>query len=50
MEGREREKNWLLHDFGKALKHPRKLGHYFKCFVDVSKDKARRFKAKYFNR
>lgn len=50
MEAREREKNWLLHDFGKVLKHPRKSGHYFKCFVDVSKDKARRFKAKYFNR
>ena len=50
MEGREREKNWLLHDCGKVLKHPRQLGHYFKCFVDVSKDKARRFRAKHFNR
>ncbi len=50
MEAREREKNWLLHDFGKVIRHPSQLGHYVKCFVDVSKDKIRRFKAKHINK
>ena len=50
MEAREREKNWLLHDFGKVIRHPGQLGHYAKCFVAVSKDKVRRFRAKHFNK
>lgn len=50
MVARDREPHWLLHDFGKVLLHPSQLGHYVKCFIDVSKDKMRRFRAKHLNR
>ncbi len=47
---REREKNWLLHDFQKALKSPKALIHYVKCTYNVGKDKIAHIKQKYFNR
>lgn len=50
LEAREREKNWFLNDILKILKSPKLIGHYFGCFIAVSKDKIRRFKAKYFNK
>lgn len=50
MRPREREANWLAHDFGKALKSPKMLGHYIVCTKNVAKDKIVRFRRKYFNR
>lgn len=50
LEAREREKNWFLNDILKIVKSPKLIGHYFECFINVSKDKIRRFKAKYLNR
>lgn len=50
LKAREREKNWLINDVLKIVKNPKLIGHYFECVINVSKDKMRRFKAKYFNR
>ena len=50
LEAREREKNWLFNDIIKIIKSPKLIGHYFGCFIAVSKDKIRRFKAKFLNR
>lgn len=47
---RDREPHWLWHDFVKALKSPKQLSHYFKCLVNVTKNKLKRFWRKYFNR
>lgn len=50
MRPREREKNWLAHDFICALKSPKMLWHYIICTKNVAKDKLVRFWRKYFNR
>lgn len=50
LEARDREKNWFFNDIIKIVKSPKLIGHYFGCFIAVSKDKIRRFKAKFLNR
>lgn len=50
MRPRQREKDWLLHDFLRAIKSPKMMGHYIVCAKNVAKEKMIRFWRKYFNR
>ena len=47
---RDREKNWFVHDLGKAIINPKKLVHYIVCVKNILREKIWLLRGRFFNK